>query len=302
METGSHVLAPEVFCFLANIKGPGRGDGRAVTWGRIGGLTAWARNDVETMVGPAHRGFRRRFENQVDPEGRLDPVERGRRAERAMRAHMLTLAAKSAPSTRTTGRVSLAMSKDLMNCVYRHSHAKGAARSVLMALAWRADDRRGGSVTVSVAALAQWANCDRTTVQRARKALESLGELDVIEGGVGRGDMSTYWPGCSICHQSAVQKGGKSAALHEAQRAALRAGKGRICGGKGRHGRSPVSEGSEVSAAVGVEGANAAPTHEGAVVLRKSDPRSLSERIAATGTVGDSTFMAHALQGRRREG
>lgn len=48
------------------------------------------------MVGPAHRGFRRRFENIVDPEGTLQPEERERRAERARRAHMLTLAARSA--------------------------------------------------------------------------------------------------------------------------------------------------------------------------------------------------------------
>jgi hypothetical protein len=65
-------------------------------WGRIGGLTAWARNDAETMVGSAHQGFRRRFERIVDPEGALDPIERGIRADRACRAHMLTLAARSA--------------------------------------------------------------------------------------------------------------------------------------------------------------------------------------------------------------
>jgi len=68
----------------------------AQTWGRVGGLTAWSQNDPETMVGPAHRGFRRRFENLVDPAGRLDPAERSIRADRARRAHMLTLAAKSA--------------------------------------------------------------------------------------------------------------------------------------------------------------------------------------------------------------
>jgi hypothetical protein len=65
-------------------------------WGRIGGLTAWSRNDRETMVGPAHRGFRARFERLVDPEGALDPRERAIRADRARRAHMLTLAARSA--------------------------------------------------------------------------------------------------------------------------------------------------------------------------------------------------------------
>jgi hypothetical protein len=48
------------------------------------------------MVGPAHVAFRRRFENLVDPEGQLDPAERSIRADRARRAHMLTLAARSA--------------------------------------------------------------------------------------------------------------------------------------------------------------------------------------------------------------
>jgi hypothetical protein len=73
---------------------------RAATWGRIGGLTAWARHEPETMVGPAHRGFRARFERLVDPDGVLDPAERTLRADRARRAHMLTLAAKSAESRR----------------------------------------------------------------------------------------------------------------------------------------------------------------------------------------------------------
>jgi hypothetical protein len=70
----------------------------ARTWGRIGGLTAWARNDAETMTGAAHRGFRAKFAAIVDPEGRLDPQERAVRADRLMRAHMLTLAARSAAS------------------------------------------------------------------------------------------------------------------------------------------------------------------------------------------------------------
>jgi hypothetical protein len=73
----------------------------AKRWGQIGGLTAWSRNDPETMVGPAHRGFRRRFERLVDPDGLLDPQERTVRADRARRAHMLTLAARSAEARRT---------------------------------------------------------------------------------------------------------------------------------------------------------------------------------------------------------
>ena len=59
-------------------------------------MTSWSRNDPETMVGPAHAGFRRRFERLVDPEGILDPAERARRADRARRAYMLGLAARSA--------------------------------------------------------------------------------------------------------------------------------------------------------------------------------------------------------------
>ena len=64
--------------------------------GRIGGLTAWSRNGADVMVGPAHRGFRRRFENLVDPDSVLPVPEREVRADRARRAYMLTLAAKSA--------------------------------------------------------------------------------------------------------------------------------------------------------------------------------------------------------------
>jgi hypothetical protein len=72
--------------------------GESRTWGRVGGLTAWSRNDAATMVAPAHRAFRARFERLVDPTGTLEPEERRRRADRALRAHMLTLAAKSAAS------------------------------------------------------------------------------------------------------------------------------------------------------------------------------------------------------------
>lgn len=52
------------------------------------------------MVGPAHRAFRARFERLVDPDGRLTEAERTIRADRARRAHMLSLAAKSAATRR----------------------------------------------------------------------------------------------------------------------------------------------------------------------------------------------------------
>ena len=75
--------------------------------GRIGGLTAWSRNDSDTMLGGARRGFRLRFERLVDPTGELPEAERLVRADRARRAHMLTLAAKSAAARRKAapGRV-----------------------------------------------------------------------------------------------------------------------------------------------------------------------------------------------------
>lgn len=73
-------------------------------WGRVGGLTTGARLGGEAMTRPARRAFRRRFERQVDPDGRLSAAERAVRAERAMRAYMLRLAQASA-SARTARRV-----------------------------------------------------------------------------------------------------------------------------------------------------------------------------------------------------
>jgi hypothetical protein len=72
--------------------------------GRIGGLTAWARNDATIMLGPAHRAWKTRFEREVDPEGALPEPERLRRADRARRAHMLSLARRSAEVRRARAR------------------------------------------------------------------------------------------------------------------------------------------------------------------------------------------------------
>ncbi len=56
------------------------------------------------MTAGARRGFRERFRRLVDPECALEPEERERRAERAMRAHMLTLSEKSARARRRVPR------------------------------------------------------------------------------------------------------------------------------------------------------------------------------------------------------
>lgn len=45
-----------------------------------------------------------RYERQVDPDGRLEPGERARRAESAMRAHMLRMALCSAEVRRRRQR------------------------------------------------------------------------------------------------------------------------------------------------------------------------------------------------------
>lgn len=76
------------------------------TWGRIGGLKAWAVNPPETMVGPAHRGFAAKFERLVieaaaaNGEPALTPNDVATRADRLRRAHMLDLAARSAAARR----------------------------------------------------------------------------------------------------------------------------------------------------------------------------------------------------------
>jgi hypothetical protein len=58
---------------------------------------SWARTDDRSArTAPARRAALTRFEEQVDPDHRLNPTERVRRAEHAMRAHMTRLALRSA--------------------------------------------------------------------------------------------------------------------------------------------------------------------------------------------------------------
>lgn len=66
---------------------------------RIGAHQSWANTaDRKARVAPARRGFMERFEKQVDPDGVLDPAERRRRADSALKAHMTQLALKSVKS------------------------------------------------------------------------------------------------------------------------------------------------------------------------------------------------------------
>lgn len=67
-----------------------------VAVGRIGGLSKSARHDPVEGTAAARAGFLAKFETQVDPAGKLSPDERRRRAQAALKAHMLRLARKSA--------------------------------------------------------------------------------------------------------------------------------------------------------------------------------------------------------------
>ncbi len=68
---------------------------------RIASAERWSRCDDPTAAtAPARRGFVERFEREVDPDGRLDPTERARRAGHKRRAYYQRLALKSAQSRR----------------------------------------------------------------------------------------------------------------------------------------------------------------------------------------------------------
>ena len=59
---------------------------------RIAAEISWSRTaDRSARTRPARQAFFHRFELQVDPDGKLPPQERARRAEHALRAYMLQL-------------------------------------------------------------------------------------------------------------------------------------------------------------------------------------------------------------------
>jgi hypothetical protein len=60
---------------------------------RIAAYTSWANTpDPAKRTANARKASLNRFERQVDPDGTLDPAERQRRADSAMRAHMQRMA------------------------------------------------------------------------------------------------------------------------------------------------------------------------------------------------------------------
>lgn len=71
--------------------------------GRIGAHTRWAKEpDRKAATAPARKGFRARFERQVDPDGVLSPAELAIRTDHAISAHMCRLAMAKARKARTS--------------------------------------------------------------------------------------------------------------------------------------------------------------------------------------------------------
>jgi hypothetical protein len=64
--------------------------------GRIGAYTRWANTDDRwKATQPAREGLYAKFEREVDPDGKLSPQERAKRAEYARKAYYQRLALKS---------------------------------------------------------------------------------------------------------------------------------------------------------------------------------------------------------------
>lgn len=63
--------------------------------------TSWAgTSDRTARTAAGRRAFLNTFEQQVDPDGVLEPAERARRAESARKAHFTRLALRSAQARR----------------------------------------------------------------------------------------------------------------------------------------------------------------------------------------------------------
>jgi hypothetical protein len=73
-------------------------------YAQIGAHESWARTvDRTARTAPARKAMLDKFEREVDPDGKLLPAERAKRAEHARKAHFKRLALKSAQSRRCGG-------------------------------------------------------------------------------------------------------------------------------------------------------------------------------------------------------
>ena len=67
---------------------------------RQGAFAQHSLHDTRDTTRAARDAFMRRFEDQVDPDGQLDPQERRRRAEAAKRSYFIGLGRKSGEARR----------------------------------------------------------------------------------------------------------------------------------------------------------------------------------------------------------
>jgi hypothetical protein len=71
---------------------------------RRGAYAAHRKHGTAHMVATAHEALARKFEQEVDPDGHLDPAERRRRARQARSAYMQALALRSIGARRRRSR------------------------------------------------------------------------------------------------------------------------------------------------------------------------------------------------------
>lgn len=72
---------------------------------RLAAHTSWANTaDPVARTAPARRASLARFEREVDPDGKLDPTERARHAEHALRAHMVRMSLKAAQARKARAK------------------------------------------------------------------------------------------------------------------------------------------------------------------------------------------------------
>ena len=76
------------------------GDSARSQRARIAALKRHALGDTREATVPARRAFLLRFEQMVDPEGKLSDAERQRRSRRLLCAYMRDLSLKSARARR----------------------------------------------------------------------------------------------------------------------------------------------------------------------------------------------------------
>lgn len=64
--------------------------------GKIGAHRRWAsETDRVAATAPARQGFRAKLARDADPDGTLGPVERAKRVDNALKAHMARMALRS---------------------------------------------------------------------------------------------------------------------------------------------------------------------------------------------------------------